>query len=231
MDDEAARDVVGDVADRSAAGSLADGIAVVGMAMNHEIDVATVDDPRQFHIAKQEVLQDRFGPEGGDGRREMGDDNLEFGVEVIDRFLEPGRFPARPHGEALQRPSRQRVRALVRPKTAARTADSGKAELAASIENERAAIDEPDPGLAEEVLKCKGAHAAAVMIPADGNDGEVGARQPIGRELRLSERAVVRDVAGDHKNIGALGQAIDLLIETRGNFAPDMQIANRGNAK
>jgi hypothetical protein len=210
VDDDAAGDLNRNVANERAAGRPADRVAQVGMTVQDQVDVVAVDHSAQFGVPQERILDDRFPAKCGARRREMGDDDLNVGVQTRQRRVKACGLSPRSHGERLAGAAGEGVRPLVRPETAAGAADAGEADPMPPVENQRRSVEDGDAGEFEGTFEGAHPEAAPVVVSEDGDDRQLGKAKELGREFDLYDPAAVRDVAGDDEDVGAVVDRPDL---------------------
>jgi hypothetical protein len=202
MDDNAAGDIDRHVSYQRSAWSAPDGVSVVRMPMQDQIDVMAVDHRRQFNVAEQWVLDDRLAAKGRRRRREMRDHDRSIGFEAIESRVQTGGFTSCPDSQGLAGFSRQRVWSFNRPESAARAAHTRDPDsLPIDVKDARCAIEHGDPAGRKSTTKCGPSHRSPIVIAEYCHNRQGNSPKELRREFRLQERAVIGDITRDHQQI------------------------------
>jgi hypothetical protein len=168
--------------DRRAARGVAERDTEVGVAVDDEVDPMVIDHPPQLGIAEHPPLCHRFGAEGRHGRREVGDDHRQRGVEVAQRRIKSFGFPANLDGHGFERSSVWRDCVLFAPETTAGPGDSGDPDPspAAQFDDDRITIEEAHAFALERFPEGSTTQAAEIVVSEYGDNRQTNPAEDLG---------------------------------------------------
>ena len=204
----------------------------VGMTVNNEIGLTTVQDDTQLAISQHPVLGKWLAAECGRGRSKVEQGDTHVPIQGKKSALERLTLPASPNGKPLQCPRMDRIGTLVWPEPPAAPHRPGDAHARSvgQANHSGAPVEHFDAGAFEHPAECYPAQRSEVVVAKHRDDGQSRGCQKLASQLGFEQAAVLGEVAGDQQEVGVVSKSSETGDSIEVFTTSDVEVPNSRHA-